>query len=61
MTTFGVDFHQHLAATKRKDIPYIMEKCMETIDENGLSVKVCDCLLPKNNTDIFRHLSIAPH
>lgn len=39
MTTFGVDFHQHLEATKRKDIPYIMEKCIDTIDEIGLSVK----------------------
>ena len=40
MTTFGVDFHQHLAATKRKDIPYIIEKCIETINEHGLAVKV---------------------
>ncbi|XP_066932708.1 rho GTPase-activating protein 45-like isoform X2 [Clytia hemisphaerica] len=39
MTTFGVDFHQHLEATKRKDIPYIMEKCIDTLDEIGLGAK----------------------
>lgn len=39
MTTFGVDFHQHLAATRRKDIPYIIEKCIDTIDECGLGYK----------------------
>ncbi|XP_047122384.1 rho GTPase-activating protein 45 isoform X1 [Hydra vulgaris] len=39
MTTFGVDFQQHLLATKRTDIPYIIEKCINVIDENGLSVK----------------------
>lgn len=40
MTTFGVDFHQHLAATKRSEIPYIVEKCIDEIDENGILVKV---------------------
>ena len=40
MTTFGVDFQDHLAATKRQDIPYIMEKCIDTLDEIGLKAKV---------------------
>jgi RhoGAP domain. len=39
MTTFGVDFHTHLEATKRKDIPYIMEKCIDTLDDIGLPAK----------------------
>ena len=39
MTTFGVDFITHLQATKRGDIPYIVEKCVDTIDETGLSIK----------------------
>lgn len=40
MTTFGVDFQDHLKATKRQDIPYIMEKCIDTLDEIGLHTKV---------------------
>ncbi len=41
MTTFGVDFHKHLDATQRDDIPLIMEKCIAEIDERCLQIRVC--------------------
>ena len=34
MNTFGVDFHEHLKATKR-NIPIIVTKCINEIDERG--------------------------
>ena len=34
MNTFGVDFHEHLKATKRH-IPIIVTKCINEIDERG--------------------------
>ena len=53
MTTFGVDFQKHLDATKREDIPIIMEKCITEIDLRCLHLKVgpdfcvsLKCLLP---------------
>eukprot|EP00794_Sanderia_malayensis_P007744 gene7744-8585_t len=39
MTTFGVDFHKHLDATHRKNIPLIMEKCIAEVDRRCLQVK----------------------
>ncbi|XP_065069336.1 rho GTPase-activating protein 45-like [Rhopilema esculentum] len=39
MTTFGVDFQKHLDATRRHDIPLIMEKCITEIDLRCLEVK----------------------
>ena len=38
MTTFGVDFHKHLKATKRY-IPIIVTKCIEEIDERALDTQ----------------------
>ena len=35
MNTFGVDFHEHLAVTK-KLIPIIVTKCINEIDERGM-------------------------
>ena len=34
MNTFGIDFHEHLKATKRH-IPIIVTKCINEIDERG--------------------------
>lgn len=38
MTTFGVDFHKHLKASKR-NIPIIVTKCINEIDERGLDTQ----------------------
>ena len=36
MNTFGVDFHEHLKATKRNiHVPIIVTKCINEIDERG--------------------------
>ena len=39
MNTFGVDFHEHLKATKRH-IPIIVTKCINEIDERGKERRV---------------------
>ena len=38
MTTFGVDFQKHLKASKR-NIPIIVTKCINEIDERGLDTQ----------------------
>ena len=39
MTTFGVDFSEHVQETQ-SDIPRLLWKCTKEIDERGLDVKV---------------------
>ena len=39
MTTFGVDFSEHVQETQ-SDIPRLLWKCTKEIDERGLDIKV---------------------